>query len=110
MWWWWGQGGWVGGLVTFAIIVGIVVVAVILLRHDLPNLQSRFGDPPALRLLEERYARGEITRDEFLERRRVLLEGPAPQPTVPPNPAPMPPQPQAPGPSDPTKPLPPPET
>jgi hypothetical protein len=27
---------------------------------------------PAVRLLEERYARGEITREEFLERRAVL--------------------------------------
>lgn len=30
---------------------------------------------PAVSLLEERYARGEITREEFLERRAVLGDG-----------------------------------
>lgn len=29
---------------------------------------------PGLEVLEERYARGEITREEFLERRSVLLD------------------------------------
>lgn len=31
----------------------------------------------ALRILEERYARGEIGRDEFEERRRTLAEAPS---------------------------------
>jgi putative membrane protein len=106
MFWWWGPGGgWVAGLITAAIWIGLVVAAVLLLRGELPNLQHRFGDPPALRMLEERYARGEIDRQEFLERRRVLLERP---PSPPPGPAsPMPDQPPPPGHSDPTQPLPP---
>jgi putative oligomerization/nucleic acid binding protein len=79
-----------------------VVAAVILLRHELPDLQHRFGEPPALRLLEERYARGEISREEFLERRRVLLETPATQSS-----APMPGQDTGPAGSDPTQPIPP---
>ncbi len=33
----------------------------------------------ALRILEERYARGEIGRDEFEERRRTLTEAPPDQ-------------------------------
>jgi uncharacterized membrane protein len=36
---------------------------------------ARASGGPAVRLLEERYARGEITREEYLERRNVLSEG-----------------------------------
>ena len=76
--WWWGTGwGWVGGLVSAAFWIAIIVVAVILLRRELPYLHAgyRQGSSQALRLLEERYARGEIDRDEFLHRREVLLQG-----------------------------------
>ena len=75
MWWWWGSGwGWIGGLVFW---VAIVVIAVILLRRELPYMHagSHRGSSPAIRMLEERYARGEISRDEFLHRREVLLQG-----------------------------------
>jgi len=37
----------------------------------------------SIRLLEERYARGEIGRDEFLERRAVLRQGPSGEPRRP---------------------------
>ena len=109
MFWWWGPGSsWVAGLVGAAIWVAIIVAAVLLLRQELPHLQHRFGDPPALRLLEERYARGEIDREEFLERRRVLLERPQPPPQPPAGPAPIPGEPPGPAGSEPTEPLPPP--
>jgi hypothetical protein len=74
MMWWWGPGwGWVAGLISGAIWIAIIVGAILLLRRELPDLQHRFDRPPALRLLEERYARGEITREDFLHRREVLL-------------------------------------
>jgi putative membrane protein len=95
--WWWGGGAWWVGLVNAAVVVGILVAAVLLLRQELPDLQHRFGEPPALRTLEERYARGEISREEFLERRRVLLETTAPPPQGPAGPdptEPIPPMPQ----------------
>jgi putative membrane protein len=85
--WWWGSGwGWVGGLVSGVFWIAIIVLAVVLLRRELPHLHAgdRRGSSPALRLLEERYARGEIDREEFLHRREVLLQGS--RPTVPPPP------------------------
>jgi putative membrane protein len=97
---WWGPGwGWIGGLVIAGFWIVIIVAAIVILRRELPELQQRFSAPPALRLLEERYARGEITRDEFLHRRHVLLtpsipadgqthQPPPPQPPVPPTEAP----------------------
>jgi putative membrane protein len=77
MFWWWGPGwGWIGGLISAALWVAIIVGAIVLLRRELPDLQHRFSTPPALRLLEERYAKGEISREEFLHRREVLLSPP----------------------------------
>jgi putative membrane protein len=80
----WGPGwGLFWGLLVAAFWIVVIVAAVLLLRHELPNLDHRFGEPPALRMLEERYARGEIPRDEFLERRAVLLQPPPPSPPPP---------------------------
>ena len=57
-------------LVPFALWIGVVVlIGWALIGRDGKSKPQRTS---ALRLLEERYARGEVTRDEFLERRRVL--------------------------------------
>ena len=86
-WWMWGSGwGWIGGVATAIFWVLIIVLAVLLLRRELPHLRPPNRDSPALRLLEERYARGEITREDFLHRREVLLRVSAPI-AVPPPPA-----------------------
>jgi putative membrane protein len=88
---WWGPGwGWIGGLVIGGFWIVIIVAAIVILRRELPELQQRFSTPPALRLLEERYARGEITRDEFLHRRQVLLTPSIPTYGQPPQPPPQP--------------------
>jgi putative membrane protein len=100
----WGPGwGWIGGLVFGAFWIVIIIFAVVILRRELPDLQQRFNTPPALRVLEERYARGEITREEFLHRRQVLLTPSVPaygqthEPPPPPPPAAtQPPQPEPP--------------
>jgi putative membrane protein len=72
--------GWAGGLATawglmgavvWILLIGLIVALVLGLRGA-----GRASKGPAVRLLEERYARGEITRDEFLERRAVLGERP----------------------------------
>ena len=52
---------------VFWIALGVLAVRWLLSRDTTP---TRKGS--AERILEERYARGEITRDEFVERRKVL--------------------------------------
>lgn len=58
------------------LLLGLLVWLVVAL---IGRSSSKSGgkDSRALSILEERYARGEIPQDEFLERRSVLLgEGP----------------------------------
>jgi hypothetical protein len=106
---WWGFGpgwGWVAGLISATVWIAIIVAAIVLLRRELPDFHSRYSRPPALRTLEERYAKGEITREDFLHRREVLLNphlwSHQQQPSPPPPPAGSPPPPP-----EPTQPIPP---
>jgi putative membrane protein len=99
MWWWGPDWGWLGALIGVLFWIGIIVLVVFLLRGELPRLQDRLGGSPALRLLEERYAKGEISREDFLERRAVLAQPPAPPAAQ---------EPQEPSAAEPTEPLPPP--
>jgi len=55
----------------------VLVIGLIVLGTRGARATARDGGGPAVRLLEERYARGEISREEFLERRAVL-EGASP--------------------------------
>ena len=55
------------GLAFWILLIGLIV----LMTRGMPTT-ARDSRGPAVRLLEERYARGEITREEFLERRAVL--------------------------------------
>lgn len=55
------------GLAFWVLLIGLIV----LITRGMPTT-ARASRGPAVRLLEERYARGEITREEFLERRAVL--------------------------------------
>jgi putative membrane protein len=71
------DGGWgplelLFGLAWLGFWVAVVVLVVRVLRSG----PARTRPSSALRVLEERYARGEIDRDEFFERRRVLLGEP----------------------------------
>jgi putative membrane protein len=50
----------------------ILLIALIVLLVRRTRTTGENSGAPAVRLLEERYARGEITREEFLERRAVL--------------------------------------
>jgi putative membrane protein len=73
---WWG-GGWYGMIFgpLFMILVLAVVVATVML---LVRWAGGQGQAPSHRtpldILKERFARGEIDKDEFEERRRVIGE------------------------------------
>ncbi|MGB8360506.1 MAG: SHOCT domain-containing protein [Acidimicrobiia bacterium] len=65
----WGWGMWVFGLVFMIAILGLVIWALLSAIRRPGSGSSRRG---ALNLLDERYARGEIEREEYLERRADL--------------------------------------
>jgi putative membrane protein len=50
----------------------IVLIGLIVLIARGTRTPARDAEGSGVRLLEERYARGEINREEFLERRAVL--------------------------------------
>lgn len=58
------------GLMVFA---GVVLLVVWLLRQGTGQDRSMQRDDRALAALRDRFARGEIDRTEYEERRRVLL-------------------------------------
>jgi putative membrane protein len=88
----WGHGnGWGGAgeavmVVVMLAVLALIVVGIVLLVRGLTRHDSvQPGPPPgpapgptgktALQVLEERYARGEIDREEFLQRKQDLLGG-----------------------------------
>jgi putative membrane protein len=96
---------WVGGLFGLLIVVAIVVGVILVVRQFLERPQHVPGPPPippaSMRAVEEldlRYARGEIDRPEYLQRRADLMHGGGPH--VPPAPH-TPPAPSAPPPPKP---------
>ena len=77
------MGGWDGWgwfwpfhfIIPLLFLALIITVVVLLVRYAAgwgdhpPRLERR---PPGLDVLEERYARGEINRDEFMEKKRDI--------------------------------------
>jgi putative membrane protein len=71
MWFMWGVGGIVmmlGMLLFWAVIITAIVVGI---RWLVGNGRGEQSDP-AMRILRERYARGEISPEEFEQRKRDL--------------------------------------
>ena len=61
------------GLVMAAFWIAVIAVIVAVVRAVAKRPDGVSGRS-ALHVLEERYARGEITRDDFLDRRAVLTD------------------------------------
>ena len=79
----WGYGGYgLGGIgmgISMILFWGLIIVAIVLVVRGFGNRSG--GDAPrlpektALDILRERYARGEIDKAEFEEKRRDLSAG-----------------------------------
>ncbi|MBV8301543.1 MAG: SHOCT domain-containing protein [Candidatus Dormibacteraeota bacterium] len=76
----WVLGFWL--LFMVALVAGAIVLIVLAVRwtshaqHRMPPPPYGFGPQQALAELDLRYARGEVTRDEYLQRRADLLGHP----------------------------------
>lgn len=77
---WWGGGWWsmIFGPLFMILMLAVLISAVVLLVRWLGGPWQGSGSPPPGRtpfdILKERFARGEIDKQEFEERRRVLGE------------------------------------
>jgi putative membrane protein len=83
----WGMmGGWGGygygfglfhAVVWIVILIAVVALIVWLVRSLTGSGAQHHGPPPrrsaGLEVLEERYARGEINRDEYLQKKKDIL-------------------------------------
>ncbi len=77
-WMWHSHWGWGGGLGMILFWVAIVLLVVFALRgfrragsHSVAQAQAP-GEKTPLQILQERFARGEIDKSEYEERRKVL--------------------------------------
>ncbi len=74
----WGGGGWWGMFFGPVMMIAVLAVIVAIVVFILRGTGSAPSGPPAgktpLHILKERFAKGEIDKDEFEERRRILDE------------------------------------
>ncbi len=76
----WGWTGMIFGPVMMLAVLAIIVVAVVLIVRWLgggypsPQTGRRSPENAALDILKERFARGEIDKEEFEEKRRLLSD------------------------------------
>ena len=74
----WGVLVWLASAAFWILVIAAIVALV-------RSTGGGGGSDSALRILEERYARGEVSREEFLERRSVLTKSPPAEATAPPS-------------------------
>lgn len=72
MWYWHGMGTW-GCLVMIAFWA--VLILLIVWTFRMTKMPRKRDEKGPLRILDERLARGEIDREDYEERRRVLESG-----------------------------------
>lgn len=70
---WLGFGwGWILGCALLIALVLFVVWAALRFARPAPGGGASPGSPVPLQILQERFARGEITKEEYEEARRIL--------------------------------------
>jgi putative membrane protein len=68
---WWGMGLYMGGFLPLLIGICVAVIVAMVRGRNL-DPGDDFRGTPALRILEERYARGEISKQEYEDKKRDL--------------------------------------
>jgi len=64
--WGWGFGWWFGGMIMMVLFWIVVVVGIlVLIRWLFGQSPGKRSSQSALEILKKRYARGEITKEEF---------------------------------------------
>lgn len=72
----WGAGEWIAMAAMMVVLWGLVIGAVVWLVRSLADRdRGRHREPSALELLERRFAMGELSVEEYEERRRILAKG-----------------------------------
>jgi putative membrane protein len=69
MWYWHGMGPW-GWMMMIAFWTVVILLVIWAIRST--ARQGQRDEDSALRILDDRFARGEIDREDYEERRRVL--------------------------------------
>jgi putative membrane protein len=68
----WGMGGGMGlGIIFWILILALIVGGVLWFVRSMPQ-GGGASRSPGLDALEERYARGEISREEYLQKKRDI--------------------------------------
>ena len=73
----WGVGDIVGHIVSFIVIVAIVMLIIRILfgrRRGMRGIHWGMHHQNALSILSERFAKGEISKEEFEEKKQVLMQ------------------------------------
>jgi putative membrane protein len=74
-WWGWGMGfGWISMILFWALVV-FAIVAIVRWLMPQPLGGASHRDRTPLEVLQERYARGEIDREEYEQKRQDLASG-----------------------------------
>jgi len=74
---WYGFGGWWMGVSMVLFWAGVVLLVVWAVRGMSAGGRTPAGDRRAVEILDERFARGEIDREEYEQRRSTLERNPS---------------------------------